>query len=131
MRKARKPNWETWRGVPNVMIWEAVSLSLDIEPSKVSQEPTGWNGTSRKINESEEFKNRAFMAVRNIGQDNGLTPVSNYSRREPKDCQVALSQFSTWAQLIGWNIPPQLAERSPASPTPTPDQSTRIDGRWP
>ena len=105
----RAPNWRKWRHVPNVKLWEAVALSLDIEPKFVKHGPHGWVGGSHVFSESELFKDRIFIATRNLSVNGPLEPTAIVVAH-PEACEVSLVKFSAWARSIDWEIPSELAE---------------------
>ena len=105
----RTPNWEKWRHVPNVKLWEAVALSLNIEPGKVKHSKTGWMADAHLFEESQEFKDRIFIAVRNLGKNPSLHATA-IAMDHPEGCEVSLASFAAWACSINWGIPQQLAE---------------------
>jgi len=117
MQQNRKPNWNKWRHVPNAKIWEAVALSLDIEPSKVEHSSTSWMAEQHMFEESEEFDDRIFVAGRNLG-GGGLTPKV-LSMDDRSDSIVSLSEFAAWSLSINWNVPPKFAELAAGAPTAT------------
>ena len=106
--KVRTPNWRKWRHVPNVRLWEAVALSLDIEPDLV-QWSAGWADGAPIYKESLSFNDRLFVAKRNLSTTRMLEPTM-IALGKPEQCEVSLAKFSAWACSIDWEIPQQLAE---------------------
>lgn len=104
----RTPNWGKWRHVPNVELWEAVALSLDIEPNLVKFHYDGWTSNTHFFEESELFNERIFVAERNLSAGGALKPMAVVEHRAR--CQVSLASFATWACSINWEIPQQLVE---------------------
>lgn len=104
----RTPNWGKWRHVPNVELWEAVALSLDIEPNLVKLHCDGWRSNAHFFEESELFDERIFVAERNLSTGGALKPMTVVEHRAR--CQVSLASFAAWACSINWEIPQQLAE---------------------
>ena len=119
--KARQPNWQQkWRHIPTAKMWEAVALSLDIEPDKINHHPQGWMAGRHVFKESEEFDDRLLVACRNAAVLNGLT-WENASGSDFGDSAVRLSKFAAWAISIKWEIPPEFAEIAAKEPQPSPD----------
>jgi hypothetical protein len=105
---ARRPKWSNWRSVPHVKLWEGVALSLDIDPHRVEHNKHGWMVNSHLFNESEDFKERLFVASRNLGGDGALRPTG-ITIGEPADCKISLSQFTVWAAAL-WEVPQEFQE---------------------
>jgi len=105
-REDRKPSWTKWRHVPNVKLWEAVALSLDIEPGLVNHSPHGRMSNSHLFDKLE-FKDRIFIATRNLSTKGPLVPIALVMGK-PESCKISLAGFSTWARSIDWDIPPEL-----------------------
>ncbi len=110
MDQDRTPNWEKWRHVPNVKLWEAVALSLNIEPALVKHSKHGWMSDSHLFDESKLFKDRIFVAKRNLSTDGPLKPTA-IATGHPEGCEFSLAEFAGWACSISWEIPPELGEK--------------------
>ncbi len=108
MTGGRKPNWEKWKHVPDVKVWEGVALSLDIEPDKVRFNQYGWMGDGLAFKESKELDERIFVAKRNLTSGGSLRPTS-ITMGDPARSMVRLSQFAEWALSLGWRVPADLA----------------------
>lgn len=106
MAADRTPDWHIWLNTPNVSIWEAAALSLNIEPSKINHNSHGWMVGSRLFNESEEFKKRITLISRNVGSALSST---DWSGSYPEDSMIDLKQFAFWALSIGLKVPDQLS----------------------
>lgn len=111
METIRSPNWEKWRYVPNVRLWEGVALSLNVEPGKVRHSDGSWMADTHLFNEPQDFQDRMFVAERNI-TTNKLLKVTGIVIGDPRDSSVTLSSFALWASSIGWEIPQELTEMS-------------------
>lgn len=118
MANGRLPNWDFWRFVPQVKLWEGVALSMNIEPTQVR------GGASRQVRawiheESDDFTNRLLLATRCLGDRKPLRPISPYYPFEALEvAEVRLADFAAWAKSVGWSIPDELAQlaRSDAAP---------------
>ena len=55
MKSDRPVKWDVWREVPQVQAWQAVALSLGIEPQKVRFGRDGWMAGDAYFEESESF----------------------------------------------------------------------------
>ncbi|TBR15099.1 hypothetical protein [Rugosibacter aromaticivorans] len=54
----RLPRWNKWRLMPEVKEWEAIALSLNIEPGKVKTDRNAWMGAAHPFDEGDEFDDR-------------------------------------------------------------------------
>jgi hypothetical protein len=106
---ARRPKWNKWRLIPEVRLWEAVALSLDIDPEKVRYNSKRWIDAQHRFSESDRFNERLEITRRNVGSGKSLTSRT-LSLDEPTNCTVSLKQFTDWAHSIEWKIPAELAE---------------------
>ena len=100
-------NWELWADLPTVQLWEAVSLSLEIEPKRL----LGYDHASTRdpifrfpfAACSTEFKRRLEIATRHLGGslavDLLLEPVW--------ESKVKLHDVSCWAAVLHhpWSFP--------------------------
>lgn len=124
MLSDRKPNWEKWRHVPDVRLWEGVALSLDIEPDQVDINEHGWMAGQIAFHESAMFKDRIFVAGRNLSSEGALEPTS-IVMGDPSRCAVRLRQFAEWALSLGWRVPPEF---SALAPKPSETGATGVSG---
>lgn len=63
----RAPNWAKWKHLEKMKVWECIALSLNIDPDK-TETLSGWMALGHiDFNESQEFKDRAFIAERHFG----------------------------------------------------------------
>lgn len=107
----RTPYWPKWRGMSNVSIWEAVALSLYIDPDKVRRglyEEGARHGFSHPIfEEGQTFNQRIAVVCSNRwrieGQpEPGPIPVS-------PDVGISLDKFVDFAvSEAKWPIPDEL-----------------------
>jgi hypothetical protein len=105
--ESRAPNWQKWKHVPEVKLYEAVALSLNIAPEKIRPNSHAWMG-GKRFDESEEFLDRLFVAQRNLET---LQPLNFLGMRYyDEDPVVRLQNFVAWAVSIGWTLPSELAE---------------------
>jgi hypothetical protein len=105
----RPPNWKKWRHMPDVKIWEAVALSLDIDPDEVFHNSQGWMVDTHLFDESKEFGDRLQIAGRCLGAGTGLSPrILSMSDRSAS--RVSLAEFAAWAISVDFQIPTQLVD---------------------
>ena len=123
----RSPNWQVWHLVPEVKLYEAVALSLGIDPKKLCHNLHSWMGGSR-FKEDQEFADRLFIAERNLEI---LRPLNSMGMRYYDDDPViALKAFAAWGVSIGWDLPSELADiAAGASGAPPPAEAPEGDGK--
>jgi hypothetical protein len=92
----RAPDWHIWRHAPLVKLWEAVALSLNVEPRKVRHSPHSWMCDSHLFEEGQEFEDRLFLAER------------SFRRTLDADTETNLPAFIAWAGSKGWELPSEL-----------------------
>lgn len=136
----RRPNWNKWMHVVDVAVWEAVALSLDIDPERVVR-ATGAEVGFAVFRESLEFEERLFVAVRHLGIGKRLSIVSPGTQNPPLDATIDLKEFVAWAPTIPWRLPvtlvrffgdddPNYVPQSDPYWDPEPASSTVASG-WP
>jgi hypothetical protein len=115
-------DWKHWIHMP-LKPWEAVALSLNINPENMTHHPQSWMGSgvhftndSFPIREAEtEFTKRLELLKRNL-----------YDRTYflGHDGLVTMQAFAAWCAHIGYiNLPPELVAAKPppvAAPAQTP-----------
>jgi hypothetical protein len=101
----RAPNWRKWKHLPSATLYEAVALSLNIDPEKIRRNPRAWMG-GKRFDEGQEFLDRLFVAKRNL---DCLGPLNSMGiRYYEEDPVVNLQAFAAWAASIGWDVPAEL-----------------------
>lgn len=126
--KDRKPNWSVWANVPRLKLWEAVALSLNIDPQQVRFNRNGWMagpGRGPSIDEGQDFDDRMTVAQANVSLTGPLIPNQLYQGvLEDRSAVVKLSEFGALANSIKWQLPDDF----PCAPSnETPEQRrTRI-----
>lgn len=110
MTKDRSPNWAKWKHIPDVMLWQAVALSLNIDPD-LADRSYSWKAEGTVTGELKEFKDRLDILLANFGRGRLLKPTS-LSLSDPEEATLRLDTFAAWAISIGWPIPSDLAALS-------------------
>ena len=100
------PDWSYWQLVPTVTLFEAVSLSLNIDPRKLVPHPAGGGPAGIAIvrHPPPEFYNRLEWARRCVGE---TLPAAKPRYGEE---HIRLQSFTEWATSLGWEVPPELEE---------------------
>jgi hypothetical protein len=107
------PNWVAWKAVPGVALWEAVALSLGIEPSdRVLQTIQAGPQQTHRFQRSgapPEIFERLQHCKRALSMSGPIVPQSLYAgARWDSKCPVLLSEVATFLQSAGFAIPQEL-----------------------
>lgn len=108
--KDTSPNWAKWKHIPDVMLWQAVALSLNIDPD-LADRSYNWKAEATVTGERKDFKDRLDVLLANFGRDRLLKPTS-LSLSDPEEARLRLDAFAAWAISIAWPIPSDLAALS-------------------
>jgi len=104
---AMNVNWELWADLPTVQLWEAVSLSLEIEPKRL----LGYDHASTRdpifrfpfAACSTEFKRRLEIATQHLGR----SLLVDLLLEPAWESQVKLQDVSQWTGSLNspWTFP--------------------------
>tara|TARA_Y100001936_G_C16087853_1_gene683199 strand:- start:796 stop:1161 length:366 start_codon:yes stop_codon:yes gene_type:complete len=104
-------DWDFWLLMPSVKIWQAVALSIDIDPKKMSGNMTSSgiqfhpkSFRSRKI--QNDFDNRCKFLVDKILNSDDIRIV--FKSNVDIDSEIYLNSFVDWTLIIEWDIPKEL-----------------------
>lgn len=123
------PDWQFWRHMPEVKLWQAVVLSLNENPDRLTF-------TKRII--SGETVNRYFSENRDATKRIRLLIASHLDSRhfsactsngiEPMLSGVRLPEFAAWAlSVVEWEgLPPELVAMAQRPEVPAPADSTNV-----
>jgi len=115
---AEKPNWMEWKYTPQVRVWQACALSLDIEPNSIKRTKDSWltgpgidqlfeDESFQSENEKKEFKSRQKILLNNLNsKENPLWFSPNPNR--PNLGEISLPEFAAWCSCVEWSIPKEL-----------------------
>ncbi|MFP4891955.1 hypothetical protein [Paraburkholderia sp. EG304] len=105
----RKPKWAKWRLIPEVEVWQAIALSLDIEPDKVTLNRQAWMGARHPFAESEEFVDRLDVTCANILNTSHFPSGGALVMGKRYSCGVRLAEFARFASEVAqWDVPDEL-----------------------
>jgi hypothetical protein len=105
---SRLPKWNKWKLIPEVKLWQAIALSLEIEPDRVDV-PDGSIYDTREFGESEAFKDRLEILRSNVGRASELTATA-ITPGSPFCTKIPLAGFARWAQSVAWVVPAELID---------------------
>lgn len=125
---AQVPDWEFWRDMPEVELWQACALSLNLDPDPLtpSDDGMGMGGESY-------FKARSFPNDEAWEKFNKRLRLLEANMQRPT---VRLADFVTWASSLStpWDMPPELValaqkpEALAGKPVPAPTTSAYMEG---
>lgn len=104
-----RADWDKWSQILTCELWQAVALSLEIEPDAMP----GVN--FRPINGGPfddcpaEFRRRLEIADNHV--QSGALGRPAYAGNRTREI-VKLSELATWAQSRGWSLPDALLDKS-------------------
>lgn len=120
--KLEPPRWPLWRGLPRVELWQAVLLSLAIEPdARLRDEATGASPTrsygSSKL--PKEYFTRREDCFRALGMQGPIRPQGPlYSGiLSSVRCPVVLGEVAAFLTLAGYTLPDEMQSK-PSSDGP-------------
>jgi hypothetical protein len=125
-----KPNWDKWKLVPRLELWQAVALACDIDPTELEK------SVRRRPGEPGVFYERLTLALANAGETFEMHPDPRFcghrlwgpfaaALAEPPhstmDAQMSFHHvrtkaFAVWASSA-WELPEGFP-RPPAAPSP-------------
>jgi hypothetical protein len=128
-------DWDFWLDMQTVKIWQAVALSMDIDPDKFIEKRTaeGFDGY-RTTKEKGDFDKRCEMLTKkvftneNLRSTKGVRPKGINQPKNP-NAEIYLKGFPEWALRKNWDIPKELKtlvdpENSPKDAEP---EETELD----
>ncbi|HUX64785.1 hypothetical protein [Sulfuricella sp.] len=114
MENKRLPRWNKWRLMPEVKEWEAVSLSLNIEPGKIKTDSE--DDEAHPFNEGEEFNDRLTIFNKHASNRTHFPTPCILNMANWYQCEVRLDEFAAWCAHVGFAIPPELSALAKAAP---------------
>lgn len=123
------PDWREWKHTPDVTVWQACALSMNIEPRSMRPTENGWMGgygsplsfMHTNASEKEEFELRQRVLMANLSRE-------SLDAQTPNRTTVRLSLFAFFAvSIVKWEgLPPELValadvpkrEEAPATTMP-------------
>jgi len=136
-REPKEPDWDFWTGLPEVKLWQAVALSMNLEPERMEFD-TDSRG-SRPVFESWSFRNeddagifdkRYRLLVAATSDPDEFRPAT-LNMSIPYLCSVSLLDFARWATSVSLfdPVPPRLAAlvaTAPATESPSDRRARRL-----
>lgn len=114
-RVVPSPQWSKWNLMHEVELWEAVSLSANLEPDEMPV----YLGAFDKLGDDpfricpEVFRERLIIANSNACRGFGLKVVHPLKAR----CLVTLPEFWQWASSVWEELPAEYSSKVEATPS--------------
>ena len=116
----RLPRWNKWRLMPEVKEWEAVALSLNIEPEKIKTDSNAWMGAAHPFDEGDDFNDRLEILKKHASNRTYFPTPCILNMANWYQCEVRLDEFAAWCIHVGFAIPPELSALAKAAPQAAP-----------
>ncbi len=108
-KSERLPRWNKWRLMPEVKEWEAVALSLNIEPGEIKTDGNAWMGAAHPFSEGEEFNDRLTILNKHVSNRTHFPTPCILNMANWYQCEVRLDEFAEWCAHVGFAIPSELS----------------------
>lgn len=109
-----RADWDHWRHVGKCQLWEAGTLTVNIDPRCFQMSPMGSliqiRGATVDPGGVRTIVSRIEVAISNLG--NGIPDHSPWVSRPPRQATVVLSEFGEWAPA-DWNLPADFPGTKP------------------
>jgi len=115
------PDWKFWLQMPDVRLWQACALSLDIDPDSMKRDSASWmaggsggpfleSESFRQAAEETEFYKRLRLLKANLHDRRHFSPQA-LNMRDSNQHAVSLSEVAAWGEFVGWReIPSALVQ---------------------
>lgn len=104
----RLPRWGKWKLMPEVSLWKAVALSLNIEPDKIKYDRDA--DGDHPFDEGDTFSDRLEVLKKNFSDRTHFPTPCTLSMSSWLRHEIRLNEFAAWCVRIGYEIPIELAE---------------------
>jgi hypothetical protein len=112
--RERDPNstidWPYWRAMGSIRLFQAIALSLDIDPEKLRSDADDYPDPPE---EQPKFVKRLKLVLSNIHDRTQFTPIGWSS--DPSFHDVKLGEVGTWLNNHGYELPPDFPLASSAT----------------
>ena len=118
------PDWEMWQSMPTARLWEAVALSLGVDPVEAARD-------AYLPQHCSDYPKRLRIAEAHLAAGTALRLVSG--ALDTPTATVRLPEFGAWARSVGWALPAafpcsaQKAEPAPTKETSQAQRARRLD----
>lgn len=120
-------DWVFWLQMPNVKLYEAVALSLGIDPDEVRFNRDAWTlGGEDLFDKGQDFKKRMRLAKARIEE----MRVKSSAIGDASMTEITLASFVALAIGLQWNIPGELYQLADGGAEDAASES-KHNGPWP
>ncbi len=119
------PIWEKWHSAEKIKIWEAVALTLGIEPTLITSDINAW-ASEKSFNISDVhtvFRQRLTYALKNNVAHIEEAPSSDRTPGNVYKCKISLREFVKFVSSTSWEVPSKLTDLL----TPLDSMPTQVD----
>lgn len=108
-RNNSHPHWAKWKHMPEVELWEACALALNIAPDSMRRSPNDW-----MVSGADIFLPESFPSDDVAKEFKNLMEVAKANKQQTIHLKISLPEFAAWCatvvrDLTGRDIPPELA----------------------
>jgi hypothetical protein len=109
--------WAAWLALPHVELWQAVGLSLGVNPADELRDEVS-RAPSRFSRLPAEFHERLSLCIRALNFDGPIKPQRRPypGRRGSLACPVLLADVAAFLVMAGFEVPEEVRPRPPAQP---------------
>lgn len=124
-------DWNLWSQMPKAALWDAVALSLNVEPTKYLKTTSlPRDFASPEIREfCTEHQRRMRIAQAHLSMSGPLYPLRPYPgvANDPQ-AEVSLPEFAALAERLGWPLPNRFPRQQTMQTASGEERSTRPMG---
>lgn len=133
--KNQPPRWPVWQSLPRVELWQAVLLSMGVEPDKAFKLDACGDETKGRIRGRlpPEFFVRQGYCVLALSEDGPIRPQIALCRSKPL-CDVLLSEVGAFLARAGYEVAPEMLQQASADRGPQIKRSAlkeKYERTWP
>lgn len=110
----RRPAWNDWNTKNSARLWQAVALACDLDPNNFIK--LGIPQLDRFFTHPpQQFEDLLMQAKSNIG-NGGILKLTSKCAEGLEESEVDLSNFTTWLNFIGHQVPAEYPWQVEALP---------------
>jgi hypothetical protein len=112
-----RAEWGIWQHMDRVELWQAVALSLDLEPNFDASTVGRFHDRNPRIRFPRKFWDRLRIALSHKDHFRAVPGTPRFASWDERS-NVRLSDFAAWAQKLGLELPHELTAREAAGSQP-------------
>ena len=108
--RTNRVDWDHWLNIPTVTLWQAVALSMDIDPDdeqRINIREGGLNKLITSPDKDIKFRKRLKLLIAHV-YDTDHLHVRNREKIKYANSVIYLNSFADFALIIDWDIPKEL-----------------------